>query len=94
MRNLTQEEAYDLYELGVCPFCSRVHFMSGPRGGMSTNIECSACGARFNVLPVELGRDTGWGQVIGEPTREPPPYRPWWQFWKRGAVKGNARTLK
>lgn len=35
-----------------CPDCGGDHFWLGPSGGFSVNIECSQCGARFNVCHV------------------------------------------
>lgn len=33
-----------------CPCCgTREKFLSGPSGGMSTNVMCEACGTRLNV---------------------------------------------
>ncbi len=41
-------------EAGVCPSCmdTNAKFREGPSGGMSVNISCAGCGARFNVTPV------------------------------------------
>lgn len=37
----------------ICPDCEAKHSMlEGPSGGMSTNIKCSECGAKFNVMGV------------------------------------------
>jgi hypothetical protein len=32
-----------------CPDCGCGIFRTGPRGGVSQNIECAQCGSRFNV---------------------------------------------
>jgi hypothetical protein len=34
----------------VCPDCGGDEFMRGPSGGLSINIECVGCGARFNIV--------------------------------------------
>lgn len=34
---------------GRCPDCGGESFVFGPRGGLSINIECAGCRARFNV---------------------------------------------
>jgi hypothetical protein len=34
---------------GYCPDCNGTIFRPGPRGGISQNIECVACGSRYNV---------------------------------------------
>jgi hypothetical protein len=33
----------------VCPDCGGLTWRPGPRGGLSRNIECNSCHARFNV---------------------------------------------
>jgi hypothetical protein len=40
-----------MIERGNCPDCTKFGFDPGPRGGMSQNIFCRACGAGFNVAP-------------------------------------------
>jgi len=37
---------------GVCPDCRRPGLLAGPRGGLSQNLLCAQCGARFNVGPI------------------------------------------
>lgn len=38
---------------GKCPDCDGIEgFYEGPSGGMSTNIQCIACKAWFNVTPL------------------------------------------
>jgi hypothetical protein len=32
-----------------CPHCGSWHFLPGPTAGLSENVECEGCGARFNV---------------------------------------------
>ena len=34
---------------GRCPDCGGKHFWRGPSGALALNIECSACGSRFNI---------------------------------------------
>lgn len=36
-----------------CPDCKThpMAYLEGPSGGMSTNIECSECGSKFNITP-------------------------------------------
>jgi hypothetical protein len=36
----------------ICPDCGRFDFLRGPAGGLSVNIECAACGSRFNVARI------------------------------------------
>lgn len=36
----------------VCPNCGGIDFKAGPRGGLSTNIQCRACQRWFNYTPV------------------------------------------
>lgn len=38
-----------------CTFCGHDRFYEGPSGGASQNIECSKCGARFNIGPIPGG---------------------------------------
>jgi hypothetical protein len=48
-----------------CPDCGCDGFLEGPSGGLSQNVECAGCGARFNMMgPFGVER-------IGEPTRVP-----------------------
>jgi hypothetical protein len=32
-----------------CPDCGRNEFWRGPSGALALNIECKACGSRFNI---------------------------------------------
>lgn len=36
---------------GECPDCRSRTIVPGPRGGLSRNVSCDGCGARFNVAP-------------------------------------------
>jgi hypothetical protein len=36
---------------GECPDCGNYMIVPGPRGGLSRNVSCDACGSRFNVAP-------------------------------------------
>lgn len=36
-----------------CPDCGRTHFLRGPAGGASVNIECASCGQRYNVCTID-----------------------------------------
>jgi hypothetical protein len=36
-----------------CPDCGCGIFRPGPRGGLSQNVECAQCGARFNVTRLD-----------------------------------------
>lgn len=61
---LTGTEVADL-DACKCPDCGSESFLEGPHGGMSVNIMCSACGAKFNVVPGIFG---SFGkQRIGRP---------------------------
>lgn len=33
----------------LCPDCGSKDWLFGPEGGLAQNVECSGCGARFNV---------------------------------------------
>lgn len=35
-----------------CPFCGGKEFIEGPHGGLSVNIRCDICGAKFNDMSV------------------------------------------
>ncbi len=66
IEKLTDQEIFAL-DAGTCPDCRGEHFLEGPHGGLAVNIECSNCGARFNIVPRLAGR---FGkQRIGRPTR-------------------------
>jgi hypothetical protein len=72
MRELTGDEKAALYGEGRCPFCRGKEFLEGPHGGLSVNIECDRCGARFNTSPIP-----SVGQLIGEPRGDQ-------RKWKKG----------
>lgn len=36
-------------EFEACPYCGSTEFQSGPRG-YCRNVECTRCGARFNLF--------------------------------------------
>jgi len=69
----------EAFRAGRCPDCGWNHFIPGPRGGMSENLECARCGSRFNVAraigydPAEIvfveriGRDAVWPPVLFAP---------------------------
>lgn len=33
----------------ACPNCGNKEYFEGPSGGISTNVECSKCGLRWNA---------------------------------------------
>lgn len=41
--------AFSALAAHMCPDCGHRHFYRGPAGGMSVNVACARCGARFNV---------------------------------------------
>jgi transcription elongation factor Elf1 len=43
----TKSEPADRFT--ACTFCGHTRFYEGPSGGLSQNITCSKCGARFNI---------------------------------------------
>lgn len=54
---ITNEEITSwMREKQSCPFCGGVEFSSGPEAGISKNIWCIGCSARFNIsmFDVEL----------------------------------------
>lgn len=66
IEELTKAEVQAL-DAGNCPDCGDHQFLEGPHGGMSVNIECATCGARFNVVP---GLQGSFGKErIGPPTK-------------------------
>ena len=50
IEELTAEEVAAL-DAATCPDCGGDKFLEGPHGGINVNIECSKCGARFNIIP-------------------------------------------
>jgi hypothetical protein len=56
---LTQREVEYLTEL-ICPDCGGEEFLTGPQGGLSQNVMCGKCDAKFNLAPF----DNGW---LGKP---------------------------
>lgn len=65
MRDVTGREFHRL-SLGYCPQCGCETFQPGPRGGSAQNVECIACGERFNVTIV--GTQLLFAQAIGHHT--------------------------
>lgn len=49
-RDCTPQEEKILRTKGTCPFCGSKDFFEGPHGGMSVNIYCQGCDARFNLM--------------------------------------------
>lgn len=42
---------------GKCPDCKvKGKILAGPRGGMSMNVKCGACGSEFNITPFGVER--------------------------------------
>lgn len=67
IEKLTDVEVRTL-DSGRCPDCQSERFQEGPHGGMSVNIKCSGCGARFNIVPRLAG---SFGKErIGRPTNK------------------------
>jgi len=71
MREMSRAEMEDYYLRDRCPLCGApaVDMLRGPLGGLSINVECPPCGARFNVI---TGIPRGvlyayFGQVIRNP---------------------------
>jgi len=57
----------DDLQAGRCPDCGWNYFIPGPRGGMSENVECAQCRARFNVARVQTpGARPEWQIVVAE----------------------------
>lgn len=48
-----------------CPDCGGLDFLAGPRGGLSQNMECSSCGAEYNIARYE-GRIIMVGRIHRE----------------------------
>ena len=40
------------YEDCMMPCCGADYYMRGPEGGVSLNIKCAMCGAKFNITPL------------------------------------------
>lgn len=58
------DEDIEMLRRDVCPDClSSDGFTSGPRGGASQDIFCTACGEGFNIC---FPRMIIWGQRIGK----------------------------
>jgi hypothetical protein len=54
-----------LAEEKCCWWCGGTEIIEGPCGGMSQNVECASCGAKFNIcLPFQA-------EFIGDPTKAP-----------------------
>lgn len=46
------EDGLEPLARGHCPYCNRTRFLRGPVGGAAVNIECAACGERYNVSSI------------------------------------------
>lgn len=66
IEKLTAQEVAAL-DKGTCPDCGGHKFLEGPHGGVSVNIMCDGCGAKFNIVP-GLGGSFG-KERIGRPTK-------------------------
>ena len=49
----TEAELIFALDRGACPDCQSRDIIPGPRGGLSQNVTCGGCGARFNVAKFE-----------------------------------------
>jgi hypothetical protein len=49
---------------GHCPICNGRGFVLGPKGGMSTNIECANLGCRMRFNVVNYGGEILFAQHI------------------------------
>jgi hypothetical protein len=69
MRDLTAQET-KVFQNGGCPFCHTSHptLTKGPTGGMSKNMACLHCEARYNVM-----WNFGGGVLMVEMTKEGDP---------------------
>jgi transcription elongation factor Elf1 len=64
MQRLSKPEV-ERINAGYCPDCGHRGFVLGPRGGMSTNIECGGCGSRFNIAQTSVSHHVVlWGERI------------------------------
>jgi hypothetical protein len=54
-----------LFEEQCCWYCGCGDFLEGPSGGMSQNMMCASCGARYNVC------SPFFAELIGLPTAAP-----------------------
>ena len=53
-KELTDAEVEAL-DRGACPDCGTMALQEGPCAGVSMNVRCSACKARFNLIPGSPG---------------------------------------
>ena len=50
---------------GHCPDCGGHQFLHGPQGGLTENIKCATCGAKFNFCPPCYVMPFGYAERIG-----------------------------
>jgi hypothetical protein len=64
MTNITDPQILAKLAEGRCPYCDSL-MLEGPHGGLSINVECDDCGAKFNLQgpKAELG-----AQLLNPPT--------------------------
>jgi hypothetical protein len=48
----------------TCRYCAGTKFLEGPSGGLCTNVQCDACGARYNVYNATIV------EILRDPTKE------------------------
>lgn len=68
MREMTGSELHMWYKLHTWPCGHGGEYRTGPRGGISVNVECPTCHMKLNVIDPEMRLSTGgFGQVLWAP---------------------------
>lgn len=65
----TTRRVEQVKQFTACTFCGTSEFYEGPSGGVSQNIKCAKCGARFNIGLIPDGPILL--DVLSGPTEEP-----------------------
>lgn len=70
MRDMTENEIKDFFELKRCPACRQTDkgWYEGGSGGISQNLKCANCGLGLNISYAF----TDWGQIIYGPDKDFP----------------------
>jgi hypothetical protein len=64
-----EELKQSLFSEQCCPHCGSTGFLDGPCGGLSQNIMCAVCGAKFNICPPFFAQsignpNDGWKNIV------------------------------
>jgi|SRR6476620_3309931 len=68
MRDMTENEKIDVFQLERCPACRKRGWYEGGSAGISQNLYCANCGLGINISLAF----SNWGQIIEYPRADFP----------------------